>query len=262
MTTDRTLRSAKSGEDTTEHGGMSSTTPVSDAECRTMFRLSAQSVTDEEIAARLDRHQTTVARHARGNCHHVQQLQSAAEFTEETLMAHLRELADDLQELPNQTAWDHWPGRICSASTVCTKMGDWTAALTAAGFPAIPPNTPAPVRTHLYQQTRTHQADASAQRERLLPPQPVVEREQLPPREQIRTTVCEEWDGRVLSRTGSGHQNVLHVAADSEPLCQRTTSAGPLVEKSLAVYPPSHRDWCHYCLARLFPDRAPGTSPQ
>lgn len=262
MPTDRTRRSSQSGADTPEHEGLSAAPPVSDAECRTMFRLSAHSLTDEEIAARLDRDRTTVARHARGNCHHVQQLHSAAELTEETLTAHLRELADALQELPTQTAWDHWPSRLCSASTVCTKMGDWNAALTAAGFPAMPPNAPVAVRTHLYQQTRSPQADPSAQRERLLPPQPVVEREQLPPREQIRTTVFEEWDGRVLSRPGSGHQTVLHVAADAEPLCQRTTHTGTWAEKSLAVYPPGRRDWCEYCLARLFPDRTSGPSPQ
>jgi hypothetical protein len=241
---------------------MKSATPVSDAECRTMFRLSAQALTDEEIATRLDREPPTVARHAQGNCHHVQPLQPAAALTEATLTAHLTDLADELQEIPTQALWDRWPGRICSASTVCTKMGEWNAALTAAGFPAVPPNAPAPVRTHLYQQTRTDHADESAQRERLQSPQPVVERDQLPSREQIRTTVCEEWDGRVLSRTGRGHQNVLHVAAGGDPLCQRMTHDDTWREKSLAVYPPGHRDWCHYCLARLFPDRAPGTSTE
>jgi hypothetical protein len=118
--------------------------PVSDAECRTMFRLSAQALTDEEIAVRLDREPPTVARHAQGNCHHVQPLQPAAALTEATLTAHLTDLADELQEIPTQALWDRWPGRICSASTVCTKMGEWNAALTAAGFPTIPPEHPGP----------------------------------------------------------------------------------------------------------------------
>lgn len=252
MATNRTLHSPQCGADTTEPEGMDSAPPVSDAECRTMFRLSAQSFTDEEIAARLNRHQTTVARHAQGNCHHVQQLHAAASLTEDEITAHLKELADILQELSTQAAWDHWPGSICSAHAVCTKLGDWNAALTAASFPAIPLNTPPPVRTHLYQQTRLDQADASAQREHLPQPQPVIEREQLPPREQIRTTVFEEWEERVLSRSGSGHQTVLHVAIDGDPLCQRTPSDGTLVEIASGL-PSGHRDWCRYCLARLFP---------
>lgn len=82
-----------------------------------------------------------------------------------------------------------------------------------------------------------------------------------PERERIRAMIVEEFAARVVRRTGGGTKQVLHAPCDPDaeaekPLCGSTTVSGEWDNKSLAVYPIQHRDWCRRCLIRMFPERS------
>lgn len=76
--------------------------------------------------------------------------------------------------------------------------------------------------------------------------------ENYPKRDQIRAVISDDYDGRVLVRSGNGRKSILHTPQNShEPLCELTTHDGTWLEKSLAVFPPGHKDWCKRCLTRM-----------
>lgn len=89
--------------------------------------------------------------------------------------------------------------------------------------------------------------------------QPYFDECRLPPRTIIRQMIEEDYENRVLIRTGGGTSKVLHaprLIQEERPICKSQTQDNEWIIKSLDVYPRRSKDWCRRCLIRMFPERS------
>jgi hypothetical protein len=124
--------------------------PVTADECDAMNERLAQGVTQYTIAEEFDRSQAAITYHINGKCEHHKQVPSYPDSPEQAIEG-LHELAESVGRIPKQGDWATWDNKPCRVRGVRVEFDGWENALEAAGFPAIPSQSPDKVRELAYQ---------------------------------------------------------------------------------------------------------------
>lgn len=128
----------------------SSHSQITKDDCDAINELCVQGVTQYEIAEKFDLSQATITYHVQGKCEHYKKVPSYPDSTEQAIAA-IHELADSVGRVPKQGDWATWDDKPCRVRGVRKEFNGWNNALEAAGFPAIPSQSPDMIRELAYQ---------------------------------------------------------------------------------------------------------------